>query len=60
MIENKELGLKIAVDKNEAYWQEMQKKCKDMIDNAKHEIELDEHILQLCEEKLKAYQGAEI
>ena len=56
MIENEELGLKIAVDKTEAYWEEMKKKCLSMIENAKHEIELDEHILKLCEEKLSIYK----
>jgi len=56
MIENKELGLKIAVNQDEAFWEETRKKCLTMIDNSKHEIEMDEHILKLCDEKLKKYK----
>ena len=55
MIENEELGLKIAVDKEEAFWVEMKKKFIDMNANAKREIEMNEHLLKLCDEKLSKY-----
>lgn len=56
MIENKELGLKIAVDKDEAFWEEVRKKCETSIDNGKNEIVINEHILKLAQEKLKQWK----
>jgi hypothetical protein len=53
MLENEELGLKIAVDKEEAFWTEMKKKFIEMNANAKREIEMNEHLLKLCDEKKK-------
>lgn len=53
MIEDKDLGLKIAQDPIEAIWIQIEEKAIKDIRNAKIEIELSEHILKLAEAKKK-------
>lgn len=52
MIEDKELGLKIAESKEEKFWSETLEKCKEHIQNFKYEIEINEAIRDFCEKKL--------
>lgn len=52
MIEDKSIGLKIAEDKDEAFWMEVKKKCENAIDMSEKDIIINKHILKLCEEKL--------
>jgi len=53
MIEDKKLGLKIAENKDEAFWSEMKTKIEKDIDMNKKNIEISEHILKLVANKLK-------
>jgi len=53
MIEDKKLGIKVAVNTQEAFWSEMKDRIIKDIENNKHNIEISEHILKLAETKLK-------
>lgn len=53
MIEDKELGLKVAVNDEEAKWINIEKKAKEGIENNQTEIEINKAIMKLAEEKLK-------
>lgn len=53
MIEDKEIGLKIAENETEAFWHQAKKNCEKGIFNAEREIEINKTILILCEEKLE-------
>lgn len=53
MIEDTEV--KIAVNKDEAFWENARKRCEDTINNSEKEIMINKHILILCAEKLKEY-----
>jgi hypothetical protein len=50
-----DLGLKI-VSKEEAFWTTAKEQTEKAIETAKHEIEINERVLLLCEEKLKVMQ----
>jgi hypothetical protein len=53
MIEDKELGLKIAENDDEAFWEASKKRCEKEIEMNKREIIINEHILILCRQKLE-------
>jgi hypothetical protein len=53
MIEDKKLGLKVAENPEEAYWEEMKTRMNKDIEANKHNIEISKHILTLAEQKLK-------
>ena len=53
MIEDKETGLKVAENSEEAYWEKIRKQGNDHILNMKHEISIHESIVELAEKKLK-------
>ena len=53
MIEDKELGLKVAINEEEKFWKEFEERCKKSIDNNKREIIINESLLVLCEARLK-------
>ena len=53
MIEDKGLGLKVAENKEEAFWQTAKERCEQAIFNAEREIEINIHILGLCKARLK-------
>lgn len=53
MIEDKELGLKIAESSNEAFWSETKQKCIDAIAAEERNFLINNKMLQLCEEQLK-------
>ena len=53
MIEDKELGLKIAENPEEKFWIMMKEKTEKAINDCEHEIIVQAHVLDLCNEKLK-------
>jgi hypothetical protein len=56
MIENEELGLKIAETTDEAFWNETKEKCKAAIDAENRNLKINKKMLLLCEEELKAIE----
>jgi hypothetical protein len=55
MIEDKELGVKIAETTDEAFWTETKEKCLQAIDTENRNIKINEQMLKLCEQELKAH-----
>jgi hypothetical protein len=55
MIENKELGLKIAENTDEAFWTETKNKCQEAIAAEIRNIKINEVLIGLCEEQLKLF-----
>jgi len=53
MIEDAELGLKIAENSDEAYWHELKEKCIKAIETAERNIKVDKKVIELCEIELK-------
>ena len=53
MIEDKEMGIKVAENKVEAFWTEMKTKVEKDIEMNEHNIEIGKHILKLAEQRLK-------
>lgn len=53
MIENEELGLKIAENSDEAYWTELKEKCIKAIETAERNIKVDKKVIELCDIELK-------
>lgn len=56
MIEDKALGVKVAVDKDEAFWAETKEKCEEAIGAEKRNIKINERLIKLCEEELYKIQ----
>lgn len=54
MIEDKELGLKIAENPKEAKWEGIKKQAEKSIEERKTEIEINKAIIELAEKKLKS------
>ena len=53
MIENEELGLKIAENTDEQFWTETKEKCNQTIAAEHRNLKINEKMLGLCEEELK-------
>jgi len=53
MIENEELGLKIAETTDEAFWTETKEKCEQAILAEERNLKINKTIIALCEEQLK-------
>jgi len=53
MIEDKELGIKIAENPDEAFWTETKEKCKDALAAEERNMKINKKMLELCEEELK-------
>lgn len=53
MIENDELGLKVAKDKKEELWINIKERAERSILQSEAEKEIQEEILKLCEKKIK-------
>lgn len=53
MIENKELGVKIAETTDESFWTETKEKCENALKAENRNIKINEKMLELCEEELK-------
>jgi hypothetical protein len=52
MIENNDLGVKVAENKVEAFWAELKSKCEKQIEMSGHDIEINQTIIKLAETKL--------
>lgn len=55
VVENKELGLKIAENTDEKFWLETKEKCVEGIKAAERNIKLDHKLIELCDEELKIF-----
>jgi hypothetical protein len=53
MIEDKKLGAKIAENPEEAFWIGIKDKCLKDIESNKHEIIINEAIIELADKKIK-------
>jgi hypothetical protein len=53
MIEDKELGVKIAEDSDEKFWTEMRDKCIEAEKTELRNIKVNKKLAELCEEELK-------
>jgi len=58
MIEDKELGLKVAENPEEAFWTKYKEQCTKDIVSDKRAILINEHIIDLCVQKLEPYSKA--
>ena len=56
MIENKKLGIKIAEDKDEAFWNNLKEKVETETRIAKATIELNEYIMPFIIVKIESLQ----
>ena len=52
MIENKELGIKIAENTNESFWTDMKEKCEQAIESEKRNLKINRQMIELCEKEL--------
>lgn len=52
MIENKEIGLKIAENSDETFWTERKEETLKAIEIEKRNIKIHEHMVKLCEQEL--------
>lgn len=59
MIEDKELGLKVAENKDEAFWYKLKQNSEEEIKNNERGIIINQRIILLAEEKLKEFGGKE-
>ena len=57
MYENKELGLKVADDENEAYWTEIQKSTEADLKRLKNLVKFQEAVLVMIAGQLKVYDN---
>jgi len=53
MMENKELGVKIAEDTDEAFWTDTKEKCEEALKAEARNIKINEKMLELCVDELK-------
>lgn len=53
MIEDKEMGVKIAENSNEAFWTETKQKCTEAIAAEERNLKINKQIIKLCDEELK-------
>ena len=53
MIENEELGLKIAENSDEAFWTETKEKCLEAIAAEERNLKINKRMIDLCDEQLK-------
>ena len=52
MMENKELGIKVAENTDEAFWIETKKKCEDAISSEERNIKINQTLIELCKKQL--------
>lgn len=53
MIEDKELGLKIAEDSDEKFFTDLKEKCEEALRAEARNIKINKKMLELCAEELK-------
>lgn len=52
MIENKELGLKIAENSDEAFWTETLQKCQESVLANERNLKINRKMIELCKQQL--------
>ena len=55
MIEDEQLGLKIAENTDEKFWTETKDGCKKAIEAEKRNIKINEVLIKLCDKELKLF-----
>lgn len=55
MIEDKDLGVKIAENTDEAFWTETKQKCTEAIAAEERNMKINMKLIELCEEQLKSF-----
>ncbi len=55
MLENEELGVKIAENTDEVFWSETKEKCEEAIKAEKRNIKINKKMIELCDEQLKLF-----
>ena len=53
MIENKELGVKIAENPDEVFWAETKEKCLEAMNSENRNLKINIKIIELCDEQVK-------
>ena len=53
MIEDEDLGLKVAETTDESFWTETKEKCSAAIDAEERNLLINKRMIELCEEELK-------
>jgi len=53
MIEDKDLGIKVAENSDEAFWTEQKEKCLEAIKAEERNLKINKRMIALCEEQLK-------
>lgn len=53
MIENEELGVKIAETTDESFWTETKEKCQKAIEAENRNLKINERLIALCDDELK-------
>ena len=53
MIEDKDLGLKIAENLDEKFWTETLEKCEEAINAEERNLKINRKMIELCKEQLK-------
>lgn len=54
MIENEELGLKIAENSDEKFWTETKEKCLEAIAAEERNLKINRKMIELCEQELSS------
>jgi len=55
MIEDKELGLKVAETTDESFWTETKEKCEEAIAAEERNLKINHRMIELCDEELKLF-----
>lgn len=58
MIENEELGLKVAVDPIEALWKRTRDACEARIKDLENALIVEKAVFEMCEGKLQTFSSA--
>ena len=53
MEENKELGIKVAANTDEEFWENMREQCETALKAEARNIKINEHMLKLAKDELK-------
>ena len=55
MKQEMDLGIKVGT-KEEKFWTDLKEKAEEIIKQSKYEITIQEHIVKLCDDKIKSEQ----
>ena len=53
MIVDKKTGMKVAENKEESHWHKLKERLEQQIELAKFDIEVNQELIKVCEDKLK-------